>query len=161
MCQSCIDLHYFLDNHYIFVLLQGNKISWSDLVWRYWKLQKNCLWNGDLHHSSFSFWPSHLPSPHDIWMDLVSCVFVTLSLKMVHVLPPGLEEYMSERLIHTSLPLLDNLSMTDPSRAPCLQILLKNLHHLMLNQYQYEEVSALVDVSPCSLLTELCYKHLS
>ena len=67
---------------------------------------------------------------------------------------------MLERLIHTSLPLLDNLSMTDPSRGPCLHILLKNLHHLMLNQYQYEEVSvfvdvsAFVDVSPCSLLDQ-------
>ena len=71
---------------------------------------------------------------------------------MVHVLPPGPEEYMSERLIHTALPLLDNLSMTDPGRAPCLHILLKNLHHLMLNQYQYEEVSVFVDVSSRSLL---------
>ena len=61
------------------------------------------------------------------------------------LLPPGPGDYLGERCIHSCLPTLHLHTITDPTKAPCLMALLKNLHHVLLDQYQYEEVGVACD----------------
>jgi len=61
------------------------------------------------------------------------------------LLPPSPGDYLGERCIHSCLPTLHFHNITDPSKAPCLTALLKNLHHMLLDQYRYEEVGASYD----------------
>ena len=57
------------------------------------------------------------------------------------LLSPGVVEYAGERCLLNCFPVLYSHGIADLSKAPCLSALLKNLHHILLDQYTYEEVS--------------------
>ena len=61
-------------------------------------------------------------------------------LQSLCLLPPGPDFYLGERCIHNCLPTLHLHAITEMEKAPCLTALLKNLHHVLLDQYQYEQV---------------------
>ena len=60
------------------------------------------------------------------------------------LLPPGPDFYLGERCLHNCLPALHQHAITETEKAPCLTALLKNLHHVLLDQYQYEQVNSLI-----------------
>ncbi len=65
------------------------------------------------------------------------CYFILQSLC---ILPPGTQDYQSERCLLSCLPSLHSLGIVDLVSAPCLVALLKNLHLVLHDQYTYEEV---------------------
>ena len=63
-----------------------------------------------------------------------------LTLQTVYLIPPGVSEYAGERCLLNCYPVLHSHGISDLTKAPCLSALLKNLHHILLDQYIYEEV---------------------
>ncbi|CAI8021126.1 Probable E3 ubiquitin-protein ligase HERC1 [Geodia barretti] len=57
----------------------------------------------------------------------------------VYLIPPGVSEYAGERCLLNCYPVLHSHGISDLTKAPCLSALLKNLHHILLDQYTYEE----------------------
>ena len=87
----------------------------------------------------------HLPSSTDTHPSSPFLPSPTFHTQTLCLLPPGPGDYLGERCIHSCLPTLHLHTITDPSKAPCLTALLKNLHHVLLDQYQYEEVGVVCD----------------
>ncbi len=56
------------------------------------------------------------------------------------ILPPSPSEHMSERLAACFTPLLDKIGMAESTTAPILHVFLRNMHHMLLDQYTYEQV---------------------
>ena len=71
------------------------------------------------------------------------------SLQTICLLPPGVSEYAGERCLLNCFPVLYMHGISDLAKAPCLSALLKNLHHILLDQYQYEEVGLSVCLFVC------------
>ncbi len=55
-------------------------------------------------------------------------------------MPPSPNEYISERLSACFVPLLNKIGMADSTTAPILHVFLRNMHHMLLDQYKYEQV---------------------
>ena len=68
-----------------------------------------------------------------------ACGFL-FPLQTVYLVPPGVSEYAGERCLLNCYPVLYGHGISDLSKAPCLSALLKNLHHILIDQYTYEEV---------------------
>ena len=66
------------------------------------------------------------------------------SLQTVYLIPPGVSEYAGEHCLLNCYPVLHSHGISDLTKAPCLSALLKNLHHILLDQYTYEEVHVCV-----------------
>ena len=61
-------------------------------------------------------------------------------LQELFLLAPSPKDYTSERLSARFVPLLDRIGMGESTSAPILHVFLRNMHHMLLDQYSHELV---------------------